>query len=105
MPKLIRRLPKLARLKASGQAIVTLEGRVRYVGTYGTEAARLKYDRIITERVSNVCRLPTDPAQITIAELAAAIHQYARNYYMLPDRTVGNTALDLDEPLRPLLKL
>ena len=37
MPRLVRTLPKYRKHKASGQAVVTLNGRDHYLGPHGTQ--------------------------------------------------------------------
>jgi hypothetical protein len=45
MPKLTNRLPKYRLHKASGQAIVTLNGFDHYLGPHGTEESKQAYQR------------------------------------------------------------
>ena len=40
MPRLTRANPKYRKHRASGQAVVTLDGRDRYLGPHGTNASR-----------------------------------------------------------------
>ncbi len=49
MPRLVDALPKYRRHKASGQAVVTLNGRDHYLGPHGTKASKAFYDRLIAE--------------------------------------------------------
>ena len=44
MPRLTRSVPKYQRHKASGQAVVTIEGRDHYLGPW---PSMLEYDRLI----------------------------------------------------------
>ena len=44
MPKLINSLPKYRKHRASGQAVVTLNGRDHYLGPHGTKANKREYD-------------------------------------------------------------
>jgi hypothetical protein len=53
MPRLSNSLPKYRKHKASGQAIVTLNGRDIYLGPHGTKASKREYDRIIGEWLQN----------------------------------------------------
>ncbi|MEO8493844.1 MAG: hypothetical protein ABI614_02150 [Planctomycetota bacterium] len=39
MPRLTNSLPKYRKHRASGQAVVTLAGKDRYLGRYGTKAS------------------------------------------------------------------
>jgi hypothetical protein len=73
VPKLVHRTPKYRRHRASGQAIVTVNGQDFYLGPYGTAVSRREYDRVIAERLANGPRTPFDAAQaISVVELIAA---------------------------------
>ena len=61
MPKLNGRIPAYRRHKASGQAVVTLDGRDHYRGPYGTPASRAEYDRLVTVWLARGRRLPPPP--------------------------------------------
>ncbi|MFY9252175.1 MAG: hypothetical protein WAO83_01880, partial [Fuerstiella sp.] len=43
----MRRIPKYALHKATGQALVRLDGRAHYLGQHGTDESRQKYDQLI----------------------------------------------------------
>ena len=49
MPRLSDSLPKYRKHKATGQAVVTLNGRDFYLGPHGTAASKLEFDRLIGE--------------------------------------------------------
>jgi hypothetical protein len=49
MPRLNQSVPKYRKHKASGQAIVEINGRRHYLGPHGTKASRIEYDARITE--------------------------------------------------------
>jgi hypothetical protein len=49
MPRLVHALPKYRLYKGSGKAVVTLNGKDRYLGTHGAAACRRKYDCLIRE--------------------------------------------------------
>jgi hypothetical protein len=49
MPRLIRSNPTYRKHKASGQAVVTLDGRDTYLGPQGTGASQPDYDRFVGE--------------------------------------------------------
>ena len=42
-------IPSYRRHRASGQAVVTLNGVDHYLGPYGTEASKAEYDRVTSE--------------------------------------------------------
>lgn len=49
MPRLTDSLPKYRRHRASGQAVVTLDGRDFYLGPWRSKASRAEYDRLTGE--------------------------------------------------------
>src|SRR5262245_114375 len=103
MPQLVDRLPKYRRHRASGQAVVTLDSHDFYLGPHGTAASRQAYDRRVAEWIAAGRRLPNDPNQTTVAEVAAAFRAHARRYYRDADGTVSRCVDNFDEALRPLL--
>ncbi len=52
MPRLVNRLPKYRKHKATGQAVVSLNGSDVYLGKHGTAASRKEYDRRVSEWVA-----------------------------------------------------
>ena len=48
MPETLR-VPTYRRHKATGQAVVTLNGRDIYLGRWGTKASKTEYRRLIGE--------------------------------------------------------
>ncbi len=81
MPRLTHFLPKSFKHKASGQASVTLNGRVFYLGPHGTKASKTEYDRYIAEWISNDRRIVTKSTDTTITELIAAYWKFAQVHY------------------------
>jgi len=71
MPKCANRVPEYCRHRPTGQAYVWIDGRMIYLGLYGTAASRQRYDQIITEWIAAGRRLPGDPQAITVAEVVA----------------------------------
>jgi integrase len=71
-----RSTPALTHHKASGQAVVRIDGRDRYCGPWGTPQANQKYHRLIAEWLGRQARAQAEgaaPGPIGImAELAAA---------------------------------
>jgi integrase len=53
------RIPSYRRHRASGQAVVTLNGVDHYLGAYGTAASRSEYDRLTSEWLTRGRQLPT----------------------------------------------
>jgi len=92
MPRLIHSTPKYRRHRASGQAIVTLDGVDHYLGRYGTKASKDKYDRLIGEWLARK-RVPApDPSgDLTITELAIRYWRFAESYYRKNGQSTGVT--------------
>lgn len=86
MPYSPNHIPAYRKHRASGQAIVTLNGRDHYVGLYGTRASKIVYDRLISEWMANNRTLPTvQSGGITMVELMAAFMDHAEAYYRNAD--------------------
>ena len=84
MPKLVNELPKYRKHRASGQAVVTIAGRMHYLGPMGSKASRVQYDRIILEYLASGRRGTAEqaaPAAFTVTELIAAYWKHADRYY------------------------
>lgn len=106
MPKLVNSLPSYRRHKASGQAVVTLNGKDHYLGPHGSTVSRNEYDRLIAEWLANGRRLTNrEIACISIDELLAAFYQHAQGYYVGLD---GKPTTELDsyrQAMKPLRAL
>ncbi len=102
MPRFTKSVPKYAKHKASGQAIVTLDGKDFYLGPYGTRVSRREYDRLVGEWQQNGRRLPADDVQppLSIAELLNAYRKFAEQYYRRNGKPTGTF-----DNIRPMLKL
>lgn len=85
-------LPKYRKHKASGQAIVTLNGRDFYLGPWNTRASRTQYDRMIGEWLAAGRRLPPGDGfgDLSIAELARAYLNHAETYYRKDGQPTGS---------------
>ncbi|MGD0899975.1 MAG: hypothetical protein ABR915_19245 [Thermoguttaceae bacterium] len=58
MPRLVGATPKYRRHKASGQAIVSIQGHDFYLGPWNSKASKVEYDRIISEWLAAGRQLP-----------------------------------------------
>jgi integrase len=106
MPKLSdTAVPAYRHHKASGQAIVTLDGRDFYLGPHGSATSKAEYARLTGEWLAAGRRLPANPNEVTIAELAAAFRRHARDFYRDGEGNVSRAVLNFDEALKPVLKL
>lgn len=88
MPRLTRSNPSYRKHKASGQAVVTVNGRDLYLGPYGSKSSRDEYDRVIGEWLTNG-RRPVADAQIgdlAVVELIGAYWAFCETYYVSENR-------------------
>lgn len=120
MPKLSFAVPKYRRHKASGQAIVSIDGRDRYLGPYGSVESREAYRREINALLARrgakqasaasplprpeVGPLPVE-SHMTIAEVVDTFLQFADDHYRRPDGTPTGEANNFVDAARPLLQL
>ena len=58
--------------RASGQAVVTLDGTDVYMGPHGTRASKAECDRVIAEWLANGRRHAAPGSDLAIVELIAA---------------------------------
>ena len=63
--------PRYRKHKATGQAVVTLNGKDHYLGRYGTATSKVEYDRLIGEWLAAGRQLPLSKG-ITVVELCRA---------------------------------
>ena len=112
MPKLNGKVPTYRLHRASGQAIVTLDGVDHYLGTHGDPAGKLKYDRLIAEWLANGRRSSPVPSPattgrpvLTVNGLIAEYWQHARSYYRKPDGTPTSEVETLRQALKPIIEL
>ena len=86
MPRLSPdRNPSYRRHKASGQAIVTLNGIDCYLGDYGSKASRQNYDAAVAQWMARGRTVGPVASDISLAELAAAYWRHCEGYYRAPD--------------------
>ncbi len=80
MPARNPQAPSYRRHKASGQAVVTLNGRDVYLGPHGTQTSRDAYDRVIGEWLANGRRAVASDG-ITVVELVVAYLKHVDGRY------------------------
>jgi integrase len=102
MPRLIHAVPKYQKHRASGQAVVSINGRDHYLGLHGSKASRIEYDRLITEWLSSgrSRAFGTPDPELTIVELLADYLKYAASYY-----GTGSEYAQIIRAVRPLKEL
>ncbi|REK17370.1 MAG: site-specific integrase [Planctomycetota bacterium] len=103
MPKLRNVTPKYRHHRASGQAVVTLDGRDFYLGRWKSTASKAVYERLIGEWLANGRRLSQTCGTegLTVVELLAAYRRHARAYYRKNGK-LTSTVASLDYAIRPL---
>jgi integrase len=92
------RTPNYRRHKASGQAVVTLDGRDCYLGRHGTLESRAEYDRLISDWLANGRRGALADGGATVNELMVDYIKHVDAYYQKdgrPTSEAGNIRLSL----------
>jgi integrase len=85
MSKRTPRTPSYCLHRATGQAVVRIDGKDHYLGKHGTPESRAEYDRLIAEWLSNGRRqFPADHQglDLTVNELILAYWRHVENYYV-----------------------
>jgi integrase len=95
-------VPAYRQHRPTGRAVVTLDGRDFYLGTFGTRASKEEYDRLIAEWLANGRQLPGRPADLTVAELIGQYWHHVESYYRHPDGTPTGEVQAMRYALRPL---
>ncbi len=111
MPRLTWRLPSYRLHKPSGRAVVTLDGRVHYLGAFGTAESQAEYERLIAEWLAARRRRAGSPAHVasvaqqddlTVNELILAFMRHAEIYYRLPNGKPSKELANFRDTFRPL---
>jgi integrase len=87
MPRLTNSNPSYRRHRASGQALVTLNGQDIYLGPHGTAASKREYDRVVGEWLARGRQLAVGPEAARVSDIIAAYWQFAAVYYGTPERS------------------
>jgi integrase len=111
MPNLKNKPPSYCFHKASGQAVVWLDGRTHYLGTYGSPESHAAYRRLIAERAvalpfaSASQQIPVDVrSDLRLNELLLAYMEFAREYYVKNGKPTGEHR-NMEDAIRPLRDL
>ena len=86
------RVPSYLLHKSTGQAYVKLCGKFVYLGKYGTEESRRKYEQVIGEYLSNGRQIPgtvQTGSSLTVGQLYASYLQHCREYYQRDGEPTG----------------
>ncbi|WP_165228722.1 site-specific integrase [Aquisphaera insulae] len=78
------RQPSYRLHRPSGQAVVTIDRKDRYLGKFGSPESRVRYERLISEWMAGKPAIPpADPGQgLTVAELGVAYLRHAEGYFL-----------------------
>lgn len=78
-----KRIPKICLHKASGKAVVRINGRDIYLGQYGSDSSKSEYDRLIREWQSTSCslRIGSSTNAVTAAMLVSDYRSHAATYF------------------------
>jgi integrase len=108
MPGRPHRVPSYCRHKASGQAVVRINGKDLYLGPYGSPKSRERYGNVLAEHFTAGARSPglaiTSRPDLTIVELIAAYWDFASSYYVKNGKPTSEQE-SFRQALRPLKKL
>jgi hypothetical protein len=74
-------MPSYRRHKPSGNAIVVLNGKTRYLGKWNTRASKEAYHRLMSEWTAGAETAPLPTSGATVSELLLAYWNFARDYY------------------------
>jgi hypothetical protein len=106
MPKISTnvRTPTYRTHKATGQAVVTLNGKDIYLGRFGSPASKEKYDRVIADWLANGRTLPAANS-FAIVEIIDQFWTWAGQHYRHPDGSATSEVSEFRYALRPLAYL
>jgi integrase len=102
MPRTASGIPSYRRHKASGQAVVTLNGVDHYLGKWNTTQSKAEYNRITGEWLALGRRLPkkeSESAGLLMKELIHGYHNHVKT--SMPEVEVERVALAL-RPVRTM---
>jgi integrase len=107
VPKLVEVTPKYRCHKASGQAIVSIQGHDFYLGPWNSKASKVEYDRIISEWLAAGRQLPIaggNASDLTIVEILARYKQFAIQHYRKDGVSTGEWE-NIQHAIEPLKRL
>jgi len=107
MPVLKGALPKYRKHKASGQAIVTIQGHDVYLGPWNSKASRVEYDRIIAEYLAAGRQWPIkgpEASDLSVVEMLVRYKRFAKSYYRKHGEPTGEWE-NIAHAISPLVQL
>ncbi len=106
MPRLVNSNPSYRKHRASGQAVVSIEGRDFYLGPWNSKSSKAEYDRLVSEWLAAGRRLPgSQLPDISIAELIERFWDHVQLWYRHPDGTPTSEVRSYKLPLGILNRL
>jgi integrase len=110
MPRLTHRLPAYRLHKASGQAIVSLSGKIHYLGAFGSAESKAEFDRVTGEWLQRGRSQPEATAkpkksETTVAALVLAFWTHAKTHYRSRDGKPTQERQNVKAALKPLKRL
>jgi integrase len=102
-----KRTPSYCLHRASGQAVVRIDGKDHYLGKHGTPESHAEYDRLIAEWLANGRTLPAQAAAggPTLNEVLLQYWHWAEQHYRDPDGHPSSELANMKDALRPLRQL
>jgi integrase len=98
---MVKRIPKYALHKGTGQARVRLNGQSFYLGEYGSAESRERYETLLARYLTGTIHV--DRETITVGRLAVLYVDHAEAYYRKNDRPTSEVSA-IKSALRPLVK-
>jgi integrase len=109
MTERVPRTPKYGLHKATGQAVVRIDGRDHYLGKYGSPEIQQKYDQLIAEWLANgrclPCSSPAASDGLSVNELILTHWKWAEEYYRDEQGKPGQELDNIRTALKPLGRL
>ena len=107
MPKLTKTVPKYRLHKATGTAIVTIDGHDIRLGPWKSRPSIVEYERIIAEYLANGRHLHPKgtPEHISVGEVIERFWEHAQTYYRSPTGKPTSEIAALKSALGPLNQL
>ncbi|MAR10756.1 MAG: integrase, partial [Blastopirellula sp.] len=96
------RVPSYRLHKRSGQAIVTISGKMFYLGLYDSAESKAEYQRLISEWLASGQRAPQSASATTVNELLLAFIRHAKQHYRDADGNLTGTHEDFKPVMRAL---
>lgn len=99
-------IPSYRLHKASGQAVVTLDGHDVYLGKHDTDASRAKYERVVLQWKAHGWRPQAEALPLSIAAMVAEfwLHVEREGLYVKNGKPTSERQV-LRQALRPLVRL